>query len=102
MSKVSSKERIIIYKRQKCACIFCGKNIIEMMMDEEGPFIYKDIPIRFGGKNDINNLILTCRKCGSWMSNSRLSAEQHYSRIHYGFYFPENTNVSLLKKLKII
>ena len=56
--KVSKKDRIFIFKRDKFKCVWCGKmdREIELQIDHI-------IPLIKGGSNNLNNLQTLCKDC---------------------------------------
>lgn len=65
---LSKKIRFEVLKRDKFTCQYCGKSAPEVVLEVD-----HIKPVSKGGKNDIMNLITSCKDCNRGKSNIELS-----------------------------
>lgn len=61
-----------------CHCIMGGvvrDDDINLVLKNPSPSIQHNIPISLGGKNDISNISVICRKCNSKIGNRTITEE---------------------------
>lgn len=78
---ISKKLRFEVFKRDKFTCQYCGRTVPDVILQ-----IDHIVPIAKGGKNDILNLITSCRECNLGKGATELSddsvVKKQQAQIH--------------------
>lgn len=61
--RITKKERIEIYNQYDGRCVYCGTKI-----DIKNMQVDHIVPLRKGGKDDLDNMICACRSCNHYKS----------------------------------
>lgn len=74
------KYRIFIYEKCLNKCFYCAKSLEEMLSDESHTIDHL-IPKSKGGKNEEENLVLSCRSCNSKKGTKTLEQLKKMEKI---------------------
>lgn len=66
--ELSKKIRFEVFKRDSFKCQYCGRSSPDVILE-----IDHIVPVSEGGKNDLLNLVTSCRDCNRGKSNKLLS-----------------------------
>ena len=65
---LSKKTRFEVFKRDSFTCQYCGRSAPDVILEVD-----HIIPVAEGGKNDMVNLVTSCRDCNSGKGKRKLS-----------------------------
>lgn len=65
---ISKKTRFEVFKRDRFTCQYCGASAPDVVLE-----IDHIIPVSKGGKNDVMNLVTSCKDCNRGKTNRQLS-----------------------------
>ena len=65
---LSKKTRFEVFKRDSFKCQYCGRSAPDVILEVD-----HIIPVSEGGKNELLNLVTSCRDCNRGKSNKLLS-----------------------------
>lgn len=65
---ISKKTRFEVFKRDSFTCQYCGKRAPDIILEVD-----HIEPVSKGGRNDLLNLISSCKECNARKSNRRLT-----------------------------
>ena len=65
---ISKKTRFEVFKRDRFTCTYCGRKAPDVILEVD-----HIVPVAEGGKNDLMNLVTSCRECNRGKGKRKLS-----------------------------
>lgn len=91
--KISYFKRENVHKNSNYECVYCHKSLEQMKIDNDYTLDHK-IPIKKGGNNNEDNLVISCRSCnskkGTKTYNQYIKIKELFKTERYKIYFKEH------------